>query len=201
MTLDEAIKHCEEKAEEKKKEADYLDAPYGMDTSERTSCLECANDHLQLAQWLKELKARREADMTKNCFGCNGDKDFGCEDCLNKFKGDLISREALKKAIDAAYEEYDGYDPNDLMRFAERVDEEIDNAPTVVDATCPNCDSGYAQGYSDGYLKGKEDRPHGKWEEPFEMNGKSYHKCTNCHISSELILIDKYCPECGADMR
>lgn len=34
----------------------------------------------------------------------------------------------------------------------------IDNAPTV-DTTCPNCDSGYAQGYSDGYLKGKEERP------------------------------------------
>lgn len=36
--------------------------------------------------------------------------------------------------------------------------EQIDNAPTV-DTTCPNCDSGYAQGYSDGYLKGKEERP------------------------------------------
>ena len=34
----------------------------------------------------------------------------------------------------------------------------IDNAPTV-DTTCPHCDSGYAQGYSDGYLKGKEERP------------------------------------------
>ena len=34
----------------------------------------------------------------------------------------------------------------------------IDNAPTV-DKTCPNCNSGYAQGYSDGYLQGKEERP------------------------------------------
>lgn len=48
-----------------------------------------------------------------------------------EIKGDLISREALKKAIDNAYKEYDGYDPNDLVRFAERVDEEIDNAPIV----------------------------------------------------------------------
>ena len=39
---------------------------------------------------------------------------------------------------------------------------EIDNDPTV-DTTCPNCDSGYAQGYSDGYLKCKEERPQGEW--------------------------------------
>ena len=36
--------------------------------------------------------------------------------------------------------------------------EDIADAPTV-DTTCPHCDSGYAQGYSDGYLRGKEERP------------------------------------------
>ena len=66
--IDEAIKHCLEKAEEKKKEADYLDAPYGMDTSERTSCLDCANDHLQLAQWLTELKNYQ--DPNRKCSNC-----------------------------------------------------------------------------------------------------------------------------------
>lgn len=44
-------------------------------------------------------------------------------------------------------------------------------------------------------------RPHGEWQEPFESNGKTYHKCTNCHISSELILFGNFCPNCGADMR
>ena len=46
-----------------------------------------------------------------------------------------------------------------------------------------------------------EERPQGKWEEPFESNGKTYHKCNYCHISSELILIDNFCPNCGADMK
>lgn len=46
-----------------------------------------------------------------------------------------------------------------------------------------------------------EERPKGKWLEPFERNGKTYHKCTNCHISSELILFGNFCPNCGADMR
>ena len=52
----------------------------------------------------------------------------------------------------------------------------IDNAPTV------------------------EERPQCEWEKPFEHNGKTYHKCTHCHISSELILIDNFCPNCGAKM-
>lgn len=60
--LTEAISHAREVAEEKKKEADYLDAPYGMDTSARTECLECAKDHEQLVSWLTELAERREAD-------------------------------------------------------------------------------------------------------------------------------------------
>lgn len=45
MTLDEAILHCEEVANDK------------------TCCVEdCANEHKQLAEWLKELKERREKD-------------------------------------------------------------------------------------------------------------------------------------------
>ena len=41
MTLDEAIKHCEDVIEKQK------------------SCnkIECANEHIQLAEWLKELQA------------------------------------------------------------------------------------------------------------------------------------------------
>lgn len=46
-----------------------------------------------------------------------------------------------------------------------------------------------------------DERPHGEWIEPFESNGKTYHKCTHCHISSELILFGNFCPNCGADMR
>ena len=40
MTLDEAIKHCEEVAD--------------------TKCNECGNEHRQLAEWLKELKQLKE---------------------------------------------------------------------------------------------------------------------------------------------
>lgn len=46
MTLDEAIKHCEEVSKECKN-------------------TECSLDHLQLAAWLKELKEYRENTKVK----------------------------------------------------------------------------------------------------------------------------------------
>lgn len=50
MTLDEAIKHCEEVAEENEKNAKSINNIY------KKSCLECASEHRQLAEWLRELK-------------------------------------------------------------------------------------------------------------------------------------------------
>ena len=55
MTIDEAIRHCEEVAEEKEQEAKEAHVLSGMD------CMECAEEHRQLAEWLRELKAYREA--------------------------------------------------------------------------------------------------------------------------------------------
>lgn len=45
MTLEEAIKHCEEKI----------------------NCTECGMQHKQLAEWLKELKSLREQDSIDRC--------------------------------------------------------------------------------------------------------------------------------------
>lgn len=47
MKLDEAIKHAEE-----------MSMKAGV-------CLACRNEHRQLAQWLVELKCRREAESAK----------------------------------------------------------------------------------------------------------------------------------------
>ena len=54
MTLDEAIKHCEEVAQKLKTEAEWINP--NVDNS----CLKCAKEHEQLADWLKELKAYKE---------------------------------------------------------------------------------------------------------------------------------------------
>lgn len=68
MTLDEAIKHCEEKAKELRTDAEQLrdigevisnpKQPYNEPVK---NCLECAEEYEQLAEWLKELKAFRNA--------------------------------------------------------------------------------------------------------------------------------------------
>lgn len=102
------------------------------------------------------------------------------------------------------------------------IDAVVDNSPTIDDLseysdklwqkayergkakaiTNEDIKNAIHEGFKNGYemAKAKFERPTGKWETPFEVYGKTYHKCTHCHISSELILIDKYCPNCGAKM-
>jgi len=54
MKVDEAIKHAEEVAEEKEKKAKiWLD---GGNEKIGNSCLTCAEEHRQLAEWLKDYK-------------------------------------------------------------------------------------------------------------------------------------------------
>lgn len=59
MTLDEAIKHAEEVAVENLEKTKSRNAgdPIAI------NCFECAEEHRQLAEWLKELKQLR--DQTK----------------------------------------------------------------------------------------------------------------------------------------
>lgn len=61
MTLDEAIKHCEETA----KEIRWQAVKERMDIEGVAECETCAEEHEQLAEWLKELKRYREADTRR----------------------------------------------------------------------------------------------------------------------------------------
>lgn len=56
-SLDEAIKHEEEVAKELEEE---LVREFCDDTELMDKCLKCANEHRQLAEWLKELNTYRE---------------------------------------------------------------------------------------------------------------------------------------------
>lgn len=82
MTLDEAIKHCLEQAEENEKRADKCLFLYGEDNSEGNSiieaCRECATEHRQLAEWLTELTAYRKLEICDNCkHYVSGTRHFG----------------------------------------------------------------------------------------------------------------------------
>lgn len=87
-TLDEAIKHCEEEAKKQRiiaKNTTYSDT-YIAD------CLECAEEHEQLAEWLKELRDYREGKRT--CENCRhqdkSESEYPCSICRcnhpNKFE-------------------------------------------------------------------------------------------------------------------
>lgn len=58
LTLEEAIKHCEEVAEENESKANRIEQLHLSGNAE--GCRECASDHRQLAEWLQELKIYRE---------------------------------------------------------------------------------------------------------------------------------------------
>ena len=58
MTIDEAIKHCEEVAWENDRKAMCVEEAY--QTTEQQNCEQCAADHRQLAEWLTELKDLRD---------------------------------------------------------------------------------------------------------------------------------------------
>ena len=60
MDLDEAIKYCEEKAEEKRKDYERACA-YNIPSE---GFLKCAEEYEQLKEWLTQLKRIKEAYKT-----------------------------------------------------------------------------------------------------------------------------------------
>ena len=91
MTIDEAIKHAEEVAVEQDKLCKRYDdaSSYSRShneairTTDAKRCEECASEHRQLAEWLKDYKRLKEQEP--------------CDDC--------ISRQAVLKIIDGWYEQ------------------------------------------------------------------------------------------------
>lgn len=82
MTLDEAIKHCEEVAHEKRIESGECISVNDLENAE--ACYECGEEHKQLAEWLTELKQRRESSAsyeTSNLSEVAGCDEFICKEC------------------------------------------------------------------------------------------------------------------------
>ena len=62
MTLDEAIAHCEATVAENEAQAKFYKT-YLRDEIATTKCQDCAKEHRQLAEWLKELRWYQEQDL------------------------------------------------------------------------------------------------------------------------------------------
>lgn len=56
MTLDEAIKHAEEVAKGNENLAEFYYKEPGRNTALGDDCRECAEEHRQLAEWLKDYE-------------------------------------------------------------------------------------------------------------------------------------------------
>lgn len=70
MTIDEAIEHAREKSEEQRKDYDTCVVKEGYGCKDcayyySKPCIECAEEHEQLARWLEELKDYRRFNGTK----------------------------------------------------------------------------------------------------------------------------------------
>lgn len=61
LTLEEAIVHAKEVAEKNYRGADFESIDY-IDDDIKTNCIKCAEEYMQLAEWLEELKSYKEAE-------------------------------------------------------------------------------------------------------------------------------------------
>ena len=119
---------------------------------------------------------------------------------------DLISRSALKKAIDAIKQT--GYDTDcvtPLFDYIELPDliNVIDNAPTVDAYTEDDVKTAIKEGHKVGYemAKAKFERPQGEWIEYFDSSsGFTWRTCSRCMFEDGKKYY-KFCPNCGAYMR
>ena len=118
---------------------------------------------------------------------------------------DLISREALKKAIEKAFEEANLSEYEACVCVCEIYDKQIDNAPTVElnesviqEVLNKRCMTAVTNEYLIA-LHGK--RPQGEW---IDHSEDGYVECPFCeHLTTCEDNIDElhYCWNCGAKMR
>ena len=118
------------------------------------------------------------------------------------YKGDLISRESLRKDIEHLYSIY----AENKDGFYTDVIDHIDNAPTVEPCyqttSCLDCKM-YDKGkhncprFCEVIRSAIEERPQGEWIKIGEL-GLAY-KCNKCEEVS--VTPENFCPNCGADMQ
>lgn len=209
MTLEEAIKHYEEVAEEY--EQKLKDNPNAICyRSEFFECAECAKEHRQLVEWLRELKSYKEQQPSEDCVKREDVKSgmikYGflapdmtvtefVEDCLPSVtpqiepSADCISREEVRRIL--------GNEVFELMKLH-----------TVNPEDNPKADAmSYGVNWSLNTLMElpsvTPQIPKGKWIH-WTDDYKDYCTCSECGYGEEgeVLLKDKtpYCPYCGAEM-
>lgn len=94
MTLEDAIKHCEEVAKSCQLKA------YDIERDDYKDLEECATEHRQLAEWLRELKERREKDAPDTNVGDMVSRAAAIEALMDEFKRAPTTAIRAKNRID-----------------------------------------------------------------------------------------------------
>ena len=113
MTLEEAIKHCEEVAYQNEILMKQYDDASGYNRSHNENirtdraigCEQLISLYQQLAEWLRELKALRESEAVqnevKNCDTCKYDElevdDFPCDRCCHRYINQYVYDETREQ--------------------------------------------------------------------------------------------------------
>ena len=104
-------------------------------------------------------------------------------------QGDLISREALRKAFHERiyYFNKSSWDEANAI---------IDNAPAVEAFTKEDMSGAYNEGYACGSRE--SERPKGEW-----IDHEKHIECNHCRVwfLKDYLIRKSFCPNCGADMR
>ena len=120
MTLDEAIQHAREVANEQKRRSGIC-IQNDSECDKFSDCLKCAEEHEQLAEWLEELKALKNG-LDIKCDNLNEDlekgKKIGYNKAIDDFKSRLEERILAGKMID---EKFAYIDNCDIDEIAERL--------------------------------------------------------------------------------
>lgn len=97
MNLDEGIRHAEDVARNNHEAAIYLADEH---PTQAEKCEECAREHEQLAEWLKELKAYKEQDGDEELDFVPEHKKIPCIMIIGNPCGDTISRAYIEPIIE-----------------------------------------------------------------------------------------------------
>ena len=179
MTIDEAIQHCREQVQEQAKKG----------------CYSCAEEHQQLAEWLKELKAYRDARaeinqaLNDDARGEQNDYERGrksgiflCESIISvklgesrseipNTCGDAVSREAVENLL------WEEPTFTDALNVLTEVREKVRSLPSVT-----------------------PQQRTGRWKFiVYDANRIGQYECSECHWNV-LMNVSDYCPHCGARM-
>lgn len=107
MTLDEAIKHCLEVAEQNETQAEKWREEGGEEWGKTTACRECAAEHRQLAEWLIELKELREQIFNLKL---DNERLRDCVDsCVRNGELDYAELAEAKRLLKLAVEDINSY--------------------------------------------------------------------------------------------